>query len=70
MAIPTMATNRHTVAFVMVGHQRRVTEDVVARLDLFERTLVNRGAPNRYIVDDLHKVLRYRIIQRGAGRAH
>jgi hypothetical protein len=38
-----------------------VTEDVVARLDLFERTLVNRGAPNRYIVDDLHKLLCYRL---------
>src|SRR5579863_1223629 len=55
----------------MVGHQGRVTEDVVTRLDLFERTLVNRCAPNRYIVDDLHKVLRYFLRSNsGAGRAH
>ena len=57
MAIPTMATNRHTVAFVMVGHHRRLAEDVVAGLDLLERRFVYGRAPDWNVVDDLHGAL-------------
>jgi hypothetical protein len=45
------ATNWHTISFVVIGHHGDLPEDVVAGLDLPQGTLVNRGAPNRNVVD-------------------
>jgi hypothetical protein len=51
------ATDRHAVAFVVVGHHGRLAKDVVASLDLLERRFINGRAPDRNVVDDLHGAL-------------